>query len=69
MSTGQDNAAWVHPRGSLAARGWEVDLPDGIAGWQHAGLLVATLTPGEVREVELAGREAIVIPLKTEAKA
>jgi 5-deoxy-glucuronate isomerase len=63
MSTGQDNAAWVHPRGSLAAPGWEVDLTDGIAGWQHAGLLVATLTPGEVREVELAGREAIVIPL------
>ncbi len=63
MSTGQDNAAWVRPRGSLAASGWEVDLTDGIAGWQHAGLLVATLTPGEVREVELAGREAIVIPL------
>ena len=63
MSTGRDNAAWVHPRGSLAARGWEVDLTDGIAGWQHAGLLVATLTPGEVREVELAAREAVVIPL------
>ena len=63
MSTGTDNADWVYLAGQATRDGWEVDIRDGIAGWQHTGLLVTTLAAGQERVVELGAREAVVLPL------
>lgn len=63
MSTGTDNPAWVRLAGAAAGDGWDVDITDGIDGWQHTGLLVTTLAPGEQRTIDLGDREAVVLPL------
>ncbi|MCO5303291.1 MAG: 5-deoxy-glucuronate isomerase [Phycicoccus sp.] len=63
MSTGRDNTEWVRLAGSATSAGWDVDITDGVAGWQHTGLLVATLAPGAAQSIELGSREAIVVPL------
>ena len=63
MSVGADNNTWVRLAGSAGSEGWDVDLVDGIEGWQHTGLLVATLAPGVGRTLDLDAREAMVVPL------
>lgn len=63
MSTGEDNANWVRLAGTATGTGWDVDITDGIPGWAHTGLLIATLAAGEERVIDLGAREAIVIPL------
>ncbi|KNX37823.1 5-deoxy-glucuronate isomerase [Luteipulveratus halotolerans] len=60
---GRDNARWVLPLGSTAAEGFSVVVDISHDGWQHTGLHVADLVPGRPVTVELAGREAVVVPL------
>ena len=69
MSVGADNNTWVRLAGSAGSEGWDVDLVDGIEGWQHTGLLVASLAPGTSRTLDLGAREAIVVPLSGGAVA
>lgn len=52
-----------HPAGSLRTDGFDVHLTPEAAGWGFSGLLVLTLTAGEVRELALDGVEAMVLPL------
>ncbi len=63
MSIGADNHRWVQLAGSTAGDGWDVTVGDDVAGWRHTGLLVASLTPGECRSIDLGDREAVVVPL------
>ncbi|WP_353951760.1 5-deoxy-glucuronate isomerase [Knoellia sp. S7-12] len=63
MSLGMDNPTWCHPHGSLAADGWDCVVDDTLPGWTHTGLRTATLGAGDSVELDLADREAIVVPL------
>jgi len=63
MGIGRDNDRWVRLAGSTSGGDWDVEVTDGIEGWQHTGLLVASLAPGERRVVDLGAREAVVVPL------
>lgn len=63
MSTGRDNATWVHLAGKAARDGWSVAIDETTPGWSHTGLLTATLASGESRTLDLGDREAVVVPL------
>ncbi len=58
-----DNSQWVRPAGSSSDPDWDVRVLPGDPGWAHTGLLVATLAPGESREISTHGWEVIVVPL------
>ena len=51
------------PAGSMAAEGWDLVVTPESAGWDHTGLRVATLAPGERRSFVTGEDEAIVLPL------
>ena len=54
----------LHRRaGSTAAEGWDMVVTPESAGWNHTGLRVATLAPGEHRSFATEWDEAIVLPL------
>lgn len=62
MSIGADNTDWVRLAGRSGADGWDVAIgPE--ANWRHTGLLVASLEAGAERTLDLADREAVVVPL------
>ncbi len=54
---------WVHPLGTAERHGWQVVIDDTVDGWQHTGLLVTTLGPGDRKVVSTGDREAVVVPL------
>lgn len=54
---------WLFRRGELAADGWESVVDGSLPGWQHTGLLVAELGPGDELALPGVGVEAIVVPL------
>jgi 5-deoxy-glucuronate isomerase len=66
--TGRDNASWVLPLGTSAGDGWDVAVTDGVLGWQHTRLHVASLADGESRTVDLGDHEVVVVPLSGAAR-
>jgi 5-deoxy-glucuronate isomerase len=58
-----DNARWVLPAGSATRDGWDVVVDGDTEGWQHTGLLVASLLEGQGREVPASDWEHLVVPL------
>jgi len=60
--TGHDSKA-LH----LPARDAELSVRPGDAGWEHAGLQVLSLAPGERRTVDTGDAETIVLPLSGRA--
>ena len=54
---------WHRPAGSAARHGFDVALSPREAGWEHAGLNVLTLAPGERRLIMTSGCEWLVLPL------
>lgn len=63
MSRGADNANWFWPAGSRTEDGSDVVIDDNLDGWQHTGLTVLTLPPGQETTRELGGWEVVVVPL------
>ena len=58
-----DNGRWVLPLGSSGRDGWDVVVDSATDGWQHTGLLVASLAEGQTREVAADDWEHVVVPL------
>ncbi|AKU16150.1 5-deoxy-glucuronate isomerase [Luteipulveratus mongoliensis] len=62
-ASGFDNDTWFLPLGSVAAEGFSVCAGPGRKDWEHTSLRIAELAPGGEVMVDLAGAEAIVVPL------
>jgi 5-deoxy-glucuronate isomerase len=54
---------WFRPAGSASRHGFDVALGPREAGWEHTGLNVLTLAPGERREIRTGDCEWLVVPL------
>ena len=54
---------WFKPLGSAGTDGYDVAIGAHLPGWEHTGLLVATLAPGEARQVSTGRGEYVVVPL------
>ncbi|WP_019180187.1 5-deoxy-glucuronate isomerase [Microbacterium yannicii] len=54
---------WFHRRGELAREGWESVVDAATPGWEHTGLRVAALGPGDELALEERGIERIIVPL------
>jgi 5-deoxy-glucuronate isomerase len=54
---------WVHRRGELARDGWQTIVDAAIPGWQHTGIRIADVEPGEEVSLSAGDVERIVIPL------
>lgn len=54
---------WFHRRGALARDGWESVVDSTTPGWQHTGIRVARLAPGDSLALDETGVERIVVPL------
>jgi 5-deoxy-glucuronate isomerase len=52
-----------HPRGSLAAGPWSLELTPEKAGWDFASLRLLELAPGASQAVETGEEELLVLPL------
>ena len=52
-----------HPAGSLGEDGDHIVLTPEIAGWQHCGLRVCRLAPGESQSFDTENAEVVVLPL------
>lgn len=61
--TGADNATWVHPFGTAAEGDWSVAITAQTPGWRHTSLRLAQIDPGATVRHDLAGEEAVVVPL------
>lgn len=59
---------WHRKAGSSSRHGFDVAIGPGEAGWEHTGLYVATLAPGESREVATGEFEWLVLPLAGECR-
>jgi 5-deoxy-glucuronate isomerase len=59
---------WHRPAGSAARHGFDVALGPREAGWEHAGLNVLTLAPGERRLIMTSGCEWLVLPLSGQCR-
>ncbi len=54
---------WFHRRGDLARDGWESVVDDSTPGWEHTGIRVGVLAPGDGLVLTETGIERIVVPL------
>ncbi|MGI8717452.1 MAG: 5-deoxy-glucuronate isomerase [Lapillicoccus sp.] len=54
---------WFKPLGSAGTDGYDVAIGAHLPGWEHTGLLVVTLAPGEARQVSTGRGEYVVVPL------
>jgi 5-deoxy-glucuronate isomerase len=54
---------WFRPAGTTSRDGFDLAISPGEPGWTHTGLYVATLAPGESREIDTGDCEWIVLPL------
>lgn len=54
---------WFHERGDLAQNGWESVVDEKTPGWEHTGIRVASLSPGESLDLGDTGVERIIVPL------
>ncbi|GAA1577025.1 5-deoxy-glucuronate isomerase [Kribbella hippodromi] len=59
---------WVRPAGTAARDGYDVVVRPGDPGWQHSGLTVRTLRPGQSVEIDTGDCEYIVLPLNGSAE-
>lgn len=62
-------AEWVYPLGSAEDGAWQVSLgahdsTTPVRGWEHTGLKVAELAPGQSLGLEAADEERIIVPLE-----
>ncbi len=67
-AAGSAQNPWFHPAGSAEQGPWTVDLgtPSSstqVPGWQHTGLRVAQLEPGQTLSLEAQPEERILVPL------
>lgn len=60
-------AQWFRKAGSTARDGFDLAITPGEPGWEHTGLYVVSLRPGEVRELETGDCEWLVLPLNGSA--
>lgn len=54
---------WFKPLGSAGVDGFDVAIGAHLPGWEHTGLLVATLRAGEARQLGTGQDEYVVVPL------
>ncbi|MEP7036333.1 MAG: 5-deoxy-glucuronate isomerase [Dermatophilaceae bacterium] len=54
---------WYRRAGSAGRAGFDVAIGPREAGWEHAGLYVVTLAPGESRSIAGGEHEWLVLPL------
>jgi len=54
---------WYRPAGSASREGFDVAIGPREAGWEHTGLFVVTLGPGESRAIVGGEHEWLVLPL------
>jgi 5-deoxy-glucuronate isomerase len=59
---------WFRPAGTAARDGFDLAVTPGEPGWEHTGLYVVTLAPGESHEIETESCEYLVLPLSGSAK-
>jgi 5-deoxy-glucuronate isomerase len=59
---------WYRPAGSASRSGFDVAIGPREAGWEHTGLYVTTLAPGESRRVFGGQHEWLVLPLSGQAQ-
>lgn len=59
---------WHLPAGTAARDGFELALDPVDAGWEHSGLYVVQLAPGQSRTIETGGSEWVVLPLSGSAR-
>jgi 5-deoxy-glucuronate isomerase len=59
---------WFRPHGTAGRDGFELAISPGEPGWEHTGLYVVTLGPGESRELPAGDCEWIVLPLSGSAE-
>jgi 5-deoxy-glucuronate isomerase len=54
---------WHHLSGSTARDGWTDVIDSRVPGWEHTGLRIGTLAPGDVLPLPEGDVERIVLPL------
>ena len=59
---------WHRKVGSASRAGFEVAIGPREAGWEHAGLYVVTLAPGESRLITGREFEWLVLPLSGQVR-
>jgi 5-deoxy-glucuronate isomerase len=59
---------WHRKAGSAARAGFDVAIGPREAGWEHAGLYVVTLAPGESRRITGREYEWLVLPLSGQVR-
>ena len=59
---------WYRPAGSASRAGFEVAIGPREAGWEHTGLYVVTLAPGELRVITGGEHEWLVLPLSGQVR-
>lgn len=60
---GREFSKWFFKRGALAREGWESVVDGQLPGWEHTGLRVAALGPGDELACDATGVERIIVPL------
>ncbi|MHB8184604.1 MAG: 5-deoxy-glucuronate isomerase [Dermatophilaceae bacterium] len=61
-------SSWYRKAGSASRAGFDVAIGPLEAGWQHTGLYVATLAPGESRRITSGEFEWLVLPLSGQVR-
>ena len=59
---------WHRKAGSASRAGFEVAIDPQEAGWEHTGLYVVTLAPGESRRITAREYEWLVLPLSGQVR-
>jgi len=59
---------WHRKAGSAGRTGFEVAIDPQAAGWEHTGLYVVTLAPGESRRITAREYEWLVLPLSGQVR-
>jgi 5-deoxy-glucuronate isomerase len=59
---------WFRPAGSTARDGFDLAVSPGEPDWQHTGLYVATIAPGQSVELDTGDCEWLVLPLSGSAE-
>ena len=59
----QSSHRWVPRRGALARERWETVVDESTPGWEHTGIRVGVLSPGDDLSLADTGIERIIVPL------
>ncbi|MDR3106836.1 MAG: 5-deoxy-glucuronate isomerase [Bifidobacteriaceae bacterium] len=54
---------WYHPKGSTSRDGWATVIDSSNDGWEHTGLRIAALVPGQSLALGPAAVERVIVPL------